>query len=46
MEYIIPNAVFLLCLCFCFERRAHLNTAAEMLSKIRTAQEDMGEEFA
>eukprot|EP00752_Nemacystus_decipiens_P004915 g4474.t1 len=26
--------------------RAHLNTAAEMLSKIRAAQEEMGEEFA
>eukprot|EP00903_Cladosiphon_okamuranus_P020008 g18379.t1 len=26
--------------------RAHLNTAAEMLSKIRTAQEDIGEEFS
>ncbi|CAM9389606.1 unnamed protein product [Ectocarpus sp. 12 AP-2014] len=30
----------------CESARAHLNTAAEMLSKIRTAQEDMGEEFA
>lgn len=27
------------------ECRAHLSTAAEMLSKIRTAQEEMGEEF-
>ncbi|CAM9905613.1 unnamed protein product [Pylaiella littoralis] len=29
----------------CESARAHLNTAAEMLSKIRTAQEEMGEKF-
>lgn len=31
---------------FRFNYRAHLNTAGEMLSKIRTAQEEIGEEFA
>ena len=31
--------------CKFHEYRAHLTTAAEMLSKIRTVQEEMGEEF-
>lgn len=32
--------------CVFFHIRAHLETAAEMLSKVRTVQQEAGEEFA
>lgn len=31
---------------YCSSNRVHLNTAAEMLAKIRTAQKEAGEDFA